>query len=326
MGCFCRGCRYDLSGRAASPGEGAALCSECGRPFDPSDPRSTLRSPRIWRRPWVVKTARSGAVLCALLLCFWLTWIPRPLDTRWRMWVWLGKEYGVSTGVSRAGRTLELHVRADELVKIIGRDASGAMVYRVRRLGENRHRVEALSAGVVWQEIDGALRRMGAPAGRVVFGGEAAPPGPFAPFTAEGDATAIGEALLRGFNVRPAIIIRRLADDLWEMDLIDPAQVGVDEVFGAFNSLRDHVYGVRAEPGEATPPPAPMRVKGSEADIFWAVMNGYGRVVDRPDLVPPTSAGWHPTGVYSPDPRPIERERPTPVQQAPPVGAPRPRR
>ena len=41
---FCRGCGHPLAG-LRSP-----ICPECGRGFDPDDPRTTVDSPKPWRR------------------------------------------------------------------------------------------------------------------------------------------------------------------------------------------------------------------------------------------------------------------------------------
>jgi len=56
---FCRGCDYDLS--ATPPGP----CPECGRQFDPADPRSTVPRPR---RSWHARARRWGPLLAFILL------------------------------------------------------------------------------------------------------------------------------------------------------------------------------------------------------------------------------------------------------------------
>ncbi|MCG3126618.1 MAG: hypothetical protein CHACPFDD_01469 [Phycisphaerae bacterium] len=60
----CRGCGYLLRGLPAP------VCPECGRSFDPTDPRSFLPSPRRHRaRRWIVRGA-VGLSIIALLFVF----------------------------------------------------------------------------------------------------------------------------------------------------------------------------------------------------------------------------------------------------------------
>lgn len=308
MGRYCRGCRYDLGGLAPSAGGGGALCPECGRRFNQSDRRTTLASPSLWRRPWVVRVARSCALLSLLLVVFWLTWLPRPMDSRWRSWVWLGKEYSTTRVTTAASRLIELRVRADVAVSLVGFTDSGDMAFRVRRIGADRLRLEVQSTDVTWNEVAGAMRRMDAVASRVAFAGGDAGARPAAAFVVEGGVEEVAEEVVERFDLRPAVVVRRLGADDWEVDLRE-ASVSIDEVFGAFNALRDHIYGVRSTNAPAPWEVRPFRVRGTESDCFWRIMNEFGRSVDRPDLVPATSEGWHPTGVFSPSPRPVERRR-----------------
>src|SRR5437868_5161225 len=57
---FCRRCGYALLGLAAE----TRACPECGRAFDPADPRTTARRPP---RPALWRWARRGLLLVLLL-------------------------------------------------------------------------------------------------------------------------------------------------------------------------------------------------------------------------------------------------------------------
>lgn len=52
-GRFCRGCRYDLRGQGR--GEAEYRCPECGRGFDPENPRTFLPVPKS---PWWIEMHR----------------------------------------------------------------------------------------------------------------------------------------------------------------------------------------------------------------------------------------------------------------------------
>ena len=71
---FCRRCNYDLR---ATPSE-SPRCPECGRPFDPANPRTTRRRPA---RRWLRHVRRAAACLLILLLLLAAVW-------GWFYWGW----------------------------------------------------------------------------------------------------------------------------------------------------------------------------------------------------------------------------------------------
>ena len=72
---YCRGCLYDLRGMPTNS-QGTSACPECGRGFDPNNPKTTLSRPmKTWRRvilrpPWVL----TGLTV---LLGLWMVWEAR---------------------------------------------------------------------------------------------------------------------------------------------------------------------------------------------------------------------------------------------------------
>lgn len=63
---FCRKCHYDL--RRLESGR----CPECGRPFDPQDPGSTISEVQPWRmRRWILLILLLAAPI-AVAAAWWL--------------------------------------------------------------------------------------------------------------------------------------------------------------------------------------------------------------------------------------------------------------
>ncbi len=107
---FCPRCQHDLTGIVPVETGVPYTCSECGRPFDPEDPRSY--APRQRSRLEVLLLRRIAPVTMLVLLVFtllWYAWIPRPLAMfgRWgpspesvrfpersTLWVWRDTLYG----------------------------------------------------------------------------------------------------------------------------------------------------------------------------------------------------------------------------------------
>lgn len=76
-GLYCRRCGYDLRSRHES-----LRCPECGREFDPSNPRTFLhRPPRAYTR-WL---KRLGVVLLSVLLILSAGW-------GWLYWGWRSEQ------------------------------------------------------------------------------------------------------------------------------------------------------------------------------------------------------------------------------------------
>ena len=99
-GLFCRQCDYDLGGAWRT---NPAVCPECGRVFEPSDPKTMRACPK--RQEWT-RRLLSWAVVVVLSVFVFVAveraWVIRPaslsttryFDTGIGLWEWLGKYYG----------------------------------------------------------------------------------------------------------------------------------------------------------------------------------------------------------------------------------------
>lgn len=111
---FCRACHHDLgglqAGSAAHSADGSSACAECGRPFDPSNPKTFATRQRS-RLELILLRRIAPCVMLGLLLFFllWYGWIPRPVSLfgLWApvpesvrnprgstLWVWADSLYG----------------------------------------------------------------------------------------------------------------------------------------------------------------------------------------------------------------------------------------
>ncbi len=75
---YCRKCGYQLAGLSEN------RCPECGRPFDPSNPRTFLRHPKGWRvRQWLRRIAW-GLLALAVASAIALAVTIAVLHSRWK--------------------------------------------------------------------------------------------------------------------------------------------------------------------------------------------------------------------------------------------------
>jgi len=116
---FCLKCHHDLGGVRLVSGDAALACTECGRAFDATDPR-TFSTRQRSRMELILLRRVAPAIMVGLVLVtlLWYAVIPRPLAMfgRWgpspesirmpersTLWYWLGSLYGteaIRTGTS----------------------------------------------------------------------------------------------------------------------------------------------------------------------------------------------------------------------------------
>lgn len=300
---YCRRCLYDLSGSVVDRPEKAAggpCCPECGREFDPADPATTLG----WRRPrwthWITPPVlRCTGLVVVLAACFLAGWLPRPLDTGWRHWEWLGREYARET-VWSGQRRVVLTVWADRRVRAAGFDESGRRVFTVEHPDDGAWRIAVEPNAARWPEVFRAMSRLDDFRSSIGFGADPERTAPAA-LVAEGDADDIVRAIIRGFALDPDITMERLGDGDWSLVVARPV-AAPERLLDLFNKLRGQSrYGVfTPRPGPLPDTARPFTLRGTEADVFWMIVNEYGLLVDKPERVPPRSDGWHPTAYVPP--------------------------
>lgn len=103
---YCRRCRYDLRGNTSR------TCPECGREFDPANPKTFRRAPGAprWRRVWGIGKYLLAALL--LLACGWL-------------WAWWGSQRE-QAALAKLRTRPDVSVNTTEMnlgKALIGRDA-----------------------------------------------------------------------------------------------------------------------------------------------------------------------------------------------------------
>lgn len=151
----CRGCTYDLTSLPAG------VCPECGRNFDPNDPRSVLsaRQLRFRRyrllRPVLIALAATAVILSGM----WVGVIPRPIlgpQGGLGYWVWMGHGYGVQR-VDRWAESLRVHRWGSRVTKIESFDVWSSSAPRplwsLERLGADRWRMRVRDPYVTWQSL-----------------------------------------------------------------------------------------------------------------------------------------------------------------------------
>lgn len=239
---FCRSCRYDLTGLDPSPaGESPTTrlphaCPECGRGFDPADPRTWQPLPRSRFAQFVF--GKGGATIVAALLIgvgISQTWIPRPRAVdftlprsmrSWTMWHWFSMAFGSDTFLV-SGRRMTLRYFAGRVSSVTSHDPRGGETVRVTDLGDGRARVRTLYGGVDHREVIAAVRQLQewpdqpwffAPKGRTLS---------YAPSEFEGTWSELIPAIAGHYRLRLLpMLTDEAAPELW---VLAPREPGSDE-------------------------------------------------------------------------------------------------
>lgn len=150
--CFCLTCRYELSGLDAG------ACPECGRAFDPADPRST--SPVATRRPSVRRILLLLATAAVVATLWFFTIIPNPVrGMDFKLWVWLGQTYGVETWFRPS--TARSYHWAGRVYRAEGLEPrTGAMRWELAVDRADRWTLRVSGPGARWRELIGAFNEM----------------------------------------------------------------------------------------------------------------------------------------------------------------------
>jgi hypothetical protein len=234
---FCRGCRYHLRGLAAR------ACPECGRAFDPSDPGTYALGPApAWRRRltsrWVVIPLMVG-LLTALA---YHQVLPRPhLDgfgnPQWRLWVWMGRPFGVFEvtrridGVERRTERAwwgdpDIATRVSVFERpVVPPDADPGpftLAWEVRRSGRDRWSMNIASTGVPLNRLVTAFNTVRTNEdlfGVALDGRRAARTANDEPFRASGPKENLLAAIIQAYGVRVTPLLTSASDDrVWVYD------------------------------------------------------------------------------------------------------------
>lgn len=141
---FCTACLYDISSLSEP------RCPECGRDFNPHDPRSYLKKPiPAWRRTVIMAWGPWIALALLITSGFVYTVLPRPRSLfDWRLWLWLGKPTGVMHYSGTTHDVYSYYWLGDESRRESFRKSGGALAWRVVRTDERRYRVQVLEPDV----------------------------------------------------------------------------------------------------------------------------------------------------------------------------------
>jgi hypothetical protein len=153
---YCLGCGYELAGLALN------ACPECGRDFDPADPKTTGDTPiplvvrRRFRRitTWlaIILTIASGIIY---------TVIPIPMQGSGLMlWVWLGRTYGVESRWLATSHVRAWHW-AGRVYEVEANDRdTGRVIWAIRAPTDDQWSLRVDKQGVSWPALIQAFNMM----------------------------------------------------------------------------------------------------------------------------------------------------------------------
>ncbi|MBL0927460.1 MAG: hypothetical protein IBJ11_07390 [Phycisphaerales bacterium] len=274
---YCRGCRYELTGLAA-PDSPGAVCPECGRWFNPADPRTTTATNRhpflvFLFGPW----PRAFAIAVLVVVALWFTALPRPAlrwdgSVEWSLWIWLRRPIGIESAFVGPQRA-----------RIIW------------HMGEHPVRIEAEATRLVLARPRGVLTRGGRLMGSRVAppGPDALPPMPPPPPLQPGDPGYIPPQPDSVVIELPSWTLARLGPDHFRLD-VGGAGLGWSEVLFAFNSLRadDELFGVSIESAASDVNTEAFSAEGTRAELLAAVVDRYGLGLASMPLAPDSAEVW----------------------------------
>lgn len=223
LGRVCASCGYDLDRL-----EGEAVCPECGRKFDRSDPSSTM-SRRMYRWRAAIRGRWGLSIALLILVITGARHGVLPAPVRWgdpRLWNWFGRDYGLLQ-VNMTQDEYQLAYRWAGYTQRIERwsrvDATGkpaqTRLWRASRKGPDQFELSVDVGGIPLRDLIGAVasvRRDEMLGVRVEF---ECLPANLVPFRAAGSKAEVLSEVIRRYvtSVRP-FKLETEQDHVWVFD------------------------------------------------------------------------------------------------------------